>query len=187
MFMPRWQSSWGQNGAHLGPAWPQMGPMLAPWTLLSGWKCCLQMLTPLFRPQYVDLYYKESVLITSVTTICTVMLHLRSWMEFKRAWFDVVEYHKTGHLISWRRHQMETFSTLLYLSMRNSPVTGEFPSQRPVTRSFDVLFDLRLNKCLSKHLWGWWLETPSCSLWCHCNVILSGVFNLMANVSLAIL
>ena len=33
---------------------------------------------------------------------------------------------------------------------RNSPVTGEFPLQRPVTRSFDVFFDLHLNKLLSK-------------------------------------
>ena len=32
----------------------------------------------------------------------------------------------------------------------NSPVTGEFPSQRPMTRSFYVFFDLRLNKRLSK-------------------------------------
>ena len=32
---------------------------------------------------------------------------------------------------------------------------GEFPTQRPVTRSFDVFFDLRLNKRLSKHSWGW--------------------------------
>ena len=39
----------------------------------------------------------------------------------------------------------------------------------PVTRSFNVFFDLRLNKCLSKQSWGWWLETPSCSLWRHCN------------------
>ena len=38
---------------------------------------------------------------------------------------------------------------------------GEFHSQRTVTRSFDVFFDLRLNKRLSKQLWGWWLETPS--------------------------
>ena len=38
----------------------------------------------------------------------------------------------------------------------NSPVTGEFPAQRPVTRSFDVFFDLRLNKRLSKQRWGWW-------------------------------
>ena len=45
---------------------------------------------------------------------------------------------------------METFSALLALCAGNSPVNGEFPAQRPVTRSFDVLFDLRLNKRLSK-------------------------------------
>ena len=52
----------------------------------------------------------------------------------------------------------------------NSPVTGEFPAQRPVTPSFDVLFDLRLNKRLSKQLWGWWFETPSHPLWRQSNV-----------------
>ena len=46
---------------------------------------------------------------------------------------------------------------------------GEFPTQRPVTRSFDVFFDLRLNKRLSKQPWGWWSETPSSSLWRHRN------------------
>ena len=46
---------------------------------------------------------------------------------------------------------------------------GEFNSQRPVTRSFDAFFDLRLNKRLSKQSWGWWFETPSYSLWRHCN------------------
>ena len=51
---------------------------------------------------------------------------------------------------SWWRHQMETFSALLALCVGNSPVTGEFPSQRPVTRNFDVFFDLCLNKQLSK-------------------------------------
>ena len=45
---------------------------------------------------------------------------------------------------------METFSELLAICAVNSPVTGEFPAQRPVTRSFDVFFDLRLNKRLSK-------------------------------------
>ena len=38
---------------------------------------------------------------------------------------------------------METFSALLDLCAGNSPVTGEFPAQRLVTRSFDVFFDLR--------------------------------------------
>ena len=71
--------------------------------------------------------------------------------------------------ISWWRHQMETSSALLALCAGNSSVTGEFPSQRPVTRSFDVSFDLRLNKRLNKQSWGWWFETLSCSLWRHWN------------------
>ena len=51
----------------------------------------------------------------------------------------------------------------------NSPVTGDFSSQRPVTQSFDVYFDLRLNKRLSKQSWGWWFETLSRSSWRHRN------------------
>ena len=47
---------------------------------------------------------------------------------------------------------------------------GEFPTQWPVTRIFDVLFDLRLNKRLSKQSWGWWFETISWSLWRQCIV-----------------
>ena len=69
----------------------------------------------------------------------------------------------------WWRHQMETFSALLTICAGNSPVPGEFPTQRPVTRSFDVFFDLRLNKQLSKQSRGWWFETLSCSLWRHRN------------------
>ena len=71
---------------------------------------------------------------------------------------------------SWWRHQMETFSALLALCAGNSPVTGEFPAQRPVTQSFDVFFYLRLHKRLCKQSWGWWFETQSSSLWRHCNV-----------------
>ena len=41
---------------------------------------------------------------------------------------------------------MEIFSALLAICAGNSPVTGEFPTQRPVTRSFDVYFDLRPNE-----------------------------------------
>ena len=56
----------------------------------------------------------------------------------------------------WSRHQMDTFSALLALCAGNSSVTGEFPSQRAVTQSFDVFFDLCLNKRLSKQ---WWFES----------------------------
>ena len=73
--------------------------------------------------------------------------------------------------ISWCRHQIETFSALLAICAGNSPVPGDFPAQRPMARSFDVFFDLRPNKRLSKHSWGWLFETLSLSLWRHCNVI----------------
>ena len=66
---------------------------------------------------------------------------------------------------TWWRHQIDTFSALLALCAGNSPVTVEFPAQRPVTRSFEVSFDLRLNKRLSNQSWGWWFETPSRSFW----------------------
>ena len=74
---------------------------------------------------------------------------------------------------SWWRDQMETFSALLAICARNSQVTGEFPAQRPVMRSFDVFFDQRPNKRLSKQSWGWWLETPSRPLWRQCNGVLA--------------
>ena len=51
----------------------------------------------------------------------------------------------------------------------NSPIPGEFPAQRPATRSFDIFFDLRLNKRSSKQSWGWWFDTLSHPLWRHCN------------------
>ena len=54
----------------------------------------------------------------------------------------------------------------------NSPVPDEFPAQSPVTRSFDLFFDLRPNKRFSKQSWGWWFEMPSRPLWRHRNVIL---------------
>ena len=63
------------------------------------------------------------------------------------------------------RHQMKTFPRYwpfvrdIHRSSVNCPHKGQ------VTRSFDVLFDLRLNKQLSKLWWGWWFETPTHPLW----------------------
>ena len=59
---------------------------------------------------------------------------------------------------TWWRHQMETFSALLVLCAGNSPVTGQW--RGPLT--------LSLICALSKQSWGWWFETPSRPLWCHC-------------------
>ena len=80
-------------------------------------------------------------------------------------------------------------STLLAFCAWNSPMTGEFPAQTPVTRSFDVFFDLRLNRQLRKQWRRWWFETLSPSLWRHCKDCFSDLFyriyiNNMKTVSL---
>ena len=83
------------------------------------------------------------------------------WETFLPDWFS-------SSCFKWWRHQMETFSALLAICAGNSPVTGEFPAQRPVTRSVDIFFDLRMNERLNKQSWGWRFETPSRLLWRHC-------------------
>ena len=77
--------------------------------------------------------------------------------------------------ISWKKTYMMTSSSgnifrIRAICVGNSLVTGEFPAQRPVTRSFDVFFDWHPNKRLSKQWWGWWYEMPLHPLWRHCNV-----------------
>ena len=74
-------------------------------------------------------------------------------------------------------------SVLLALCAGNSMVTGEFPSQRPVTLNFDVFFDL----CLSKQPWSWWYETPSRSLWRHCIMYVGCVLEVLNNLPLCAL
>ena len=86
---------------------------------------------------------------------------------FRSQWHSTLS---TGSFLSWWCHQMETFSTLLALCAGNSSFIVEFPSQRPVMRSFEVSFGLRLNQHLSKQWKRQWFEMPSLSLWHHCNV-----------------
>ena len=73
--------------------------------------------------------------------------------------------------MSRQTYRMTTSSNrnIFHVTGGNSPVTGEFPAQRPATRSFDVFFDLRLNKRLSKQSWGWLFGTSLGPLWRHCN------------------
>ena len=69
----------------------------------------------------------------------------------------------------WRKRHGTHDDVIEWKHFPRSAVTGEFPAQRPVTRSFDVFFDLRLNKPLSKESWGWWFETLWCPSWRHFN------------------
>ena len=103
---------------------------------------------------------------------CGMQLLIYAWNSFfenqsSRLWTTDSAAGPSGRTQSWRRHQMETFSVILAICAGNSPVTGEFPAQRPVTRSFDIFFDLRMNIRLSKESWGWWFETPSRPLYRH--------------------
>ena len=83
-----------------------------------------------------------------------------------------IKFDKNGfkNPVAWWRHQLETFSALLAICAGKSPVPSEFPTQRPVMRSFYIFFDLRLNKRLSKQSWAWCFETLSRPLWRHCIV-----------------
>ena len=100
------------------------------------------------------------------------------WHKFRQNWSNCSYFSN-----SWWRHQMETFYALLAICAGNSPVPGEFPTKRPVTRSFDVFFDLRLNKWLSKQSWGWWFGTLSCPLWRHCNVLMDSFHSFISHYS----
>ena len=84
---------------------------------------------------------------------------------------NLVKYHSSVTSISVIKSFMTSsngnISALLALCEGLPPITGEFPSHRPVTRSFDVFFDLSLNKLLSKQSRRRWFETSSCSLWRH--------------------
>ena len=123
--------------------------------------------------------------------ICDVQYQRKhiKWHDFSSACFPVVwqlgrtTAHSTSPkcvikwtkqesgLVTLRRHQTETFSALLAICAENSPATGEFPAQRPVTRSFDFFFHLRLNERLSKQSRCWWFKTPSRPLWRHSNEV----------------
>ena len=84
-------------------------------------------------------------------------LHLGLWVhqgQLRAVWSRVetiFALRQPIYIASWWRHQVEPFSVLLAFCAGNSPVTGEFPAQRSVTRSFDVFFDLRLIQQLANN------------------------------------
>ena len=121
--------------------------------------------------------------------ICSAVLWKYPWQDVNQVWGWRYRYNDLMILFisptfgtwykapgrTWWRQQMETFPALLARSFtghRWIPLTKASDAELP-----DVFFDLCLNKLLSKQLWGWWFETPSCSLWRHCNVNVWGVLN----------
>ena len=178
-----WTNGWTNNrdawnlrrhGAHYGIT------VMLQWTVPGG-TLPLESIASGYRLTNDQLHHAKHIRIYSTSQ------ELRTWIALCRvlSWFGSASFFfislkvssyachsaiEATRKLSWRRQQMETFSALLALCAGHSPVTGEFPAQRPVTRNFDIFFDLCLNKRLSKQSWGWWFETPSRPLWRHYNV-----------------
>ena len=125
------------------------------YSIKCAWFCCVL----LCRNYFIN----SSGYIIQIPKCSLELFH--RYLLPKHQWSNPEEYGENQLLLNtmqrvpWRCHQMETFSELLALCVGNSPVNGEFPSQGPVTRNFDVSFHLRLNKRLNKQSWDWWFET----------------------------
>ena len=116
-----------------------------------------------FLPQYWSILDNTQFTITDENSFSNKMIlsNLTSVM-LPPPWFDVfMMTSSNGNIVRVTGHLWGEFTVHRWI-----PRT----KQRPVTRSFDVFFDLRLNKRLSKQSWGWWFDTPSRSLWRHCNI-----------------
>ena len=94
-----------------------------------------------------------------MTSLSLVMMYV-----FQNGWDKFKDETTESTIYPWWRHQMETFSALLAICAGNLPVPGEFPAQRPVTQSFGVFFDLRLNKRLKNNREA--ILSIMTSLWC---------------------
>ena len=121
-----------------------------------------------YHPNYVDWTYLNTFRVISVllwyhwthfNTLCarneSDVVHMFNWVAQKML-------KRRGHddVIKWKHFPR-------YWPFVRGIHPGEFPAQRPVTRSCDVFFDLRLNKRLNKQSWGWWFETLSRPSWRH--------------------
>ena len=133
-----------------------------------------------------EISFRRKIVNSNPVSTCFIRLQTtthRTWYRVCAAWYNNHQELKRQVLVinigKWQSCQETRFNSCKKIMTTSSKenifrVTGllcgefigpgEFPEQRPVTRSFDVFF------CLSKQSWGGLFETPSRSLWCRCNV-----------------
>ena len=134
--------------------------------------------------QYLRLWFSEciswGIIFSSNNTHAMILTDdalklFSSWIHYKEQYnffVSIKSFTWNFQLVIFLDHQIEPFSALLVICAGNSPVPGEFPSQRPVKQSIDIFFDMCLNKGLRKQSWlQWWFATPSCSLPCKLNLL----------------
>ena len=88
------------------------------------------------------------------------------WNHSGRNVWDMAKYEKIGRYFRLYLYINELYHCQTSHALKETRLSKP---QRPVMRSFDVFFDLPLNKRLSKQSWDWWFETLSCPLSHHCN------------------
>ena len=143
-------------------------------TLSLGWITFPgPLVTKLYDVIYKDLARTRRVWMLQILFCLKIVQAL--WLQPRRlSNFRASDYECLNYNLSAFGFMMTSsngnISALLAISAGNSPITGEFPTQRPVTQSFDVFYYLHRNTQLSKRSWGWWFETPSHPLLRHCNV-----------------
>ena len=82
------------------------------------------------------------------------------WIKSRVLLYTCPIHHDTTHCMITSSNGNIFRVALLAMFAGNSPVTGEFPAQRPARQSFDIFFDLCLSKRLNEQSWSWWFETP---------------------------
>ena len=126
-------------------SWP-FNPLQSTWFWVMGWHLIFANANDM-RLSLVWLVFE----IRWLLGLCDVPPNFSHKPYCRFATMDTPSANLYDDVIEWKH-----FSALLAICAVNSPVPGEFPAQRPVTQSFDVLFDLRLNRRLSKQSCGWW-------------------------------
>ena len=117
----------------------------------------------------------RGLFLSTYQAILGVLIKRVPWAPFQYESYQYRDSHENNKTVLWPSYlYMMTSSNGNIFSVTGPSCgeftgPGEFPTQRSVTRSFDVFFDLRLNKWLSKQPRGWWFEMLSWSLWRHCN------------------
>ena len=129
------------------------------------WCRCIYWIDLIYRICFDD---KKTIIILPYprpfhvpTNVTKIHIHIVAFSY----WINV----NSTNVSEWWCHQIETFRALLDHYAGNSPVIGEFPSQRTVTQGFDVFFDQRLKKRFSEQSRRQWFGTPSFLLSRHCN------------------
>ena len=133
--------------------------IILPWLAL-GWFYCLFFIVvlPMCNQKRVKRIFFNIKQLNRVGWSEEIMITWYLIKSMTPLWLQKWNYSELLVLItSLNYKQLKSHKT----RQRSSASASEFPSQRPATWSFDVFLDLRLNKRLSKHSWGWWSETPS--------------------------